>query len=317
MFSTRRPRNVAPFIAVMLLLNLLIQAGCGPEDYQTPIQGFEAASATVITAMQKFLVNENLIEQNTTLDDLVFEHKPLNLPEIDKIEIISPEEIAVRTDALNALAQYTANLAVLAQGKPSAAVGDNTKQLSSSLKALAEDVQKLPATKTTFLHNAQFGGLVSNAANAVGAVAQLIVERKARRQLEQSIIQNDPAVTALIDQISIDAQGAYLRQENQMGAYGTQLSKDYDTERKGNADPALLLTLATAIKNYRAAKSQLAGANPAPAITKMKKAHEALVAYVKSSKSPRSLSQLVKAVREFVLSVQPLGEAVQGLAKAS
>jgi hypothetical protein len=306
--------NLGKASRLMLVLSLAVsfvfQMACGPEDYQKPVQQSQDASTIVINATRAFLTNENTVEQNKALDDLVFERKPLSLAEIDKIEIISQKEIKIRTDALDALAQYTSNLVILTQGKAGSAVGDNTKKLSDSLKTLADDAKKLPATKPTFLNNAKFSGIVSAAASAIGAVAQLIVERKARRELERSIVANDAAVTALIQQISDDAQGSYLRQKNQLGAYGDQLSRDYEKEIEGKPDPILLLTFAKTIKSYRTQNSQLSDANPAPAIAKMKAAHEKLVAFVKSDKRPETFAELVTAVKNFVDAAQPLGLAL-------
>lgn len=315
--TLRRNGVVRSKIMLSLAVCFVLLTSCGPEDYQKPIQQFQDASTVVINTNREFLNNENIIEQNNVLDDLVFQRKPLNLPEIEKIEFISQREIKIRTDALDALAQYTSNLAQLAQGKAGSAVGDSTKKLSDSLKTLADDAKQLPATKTTFLDNAKFSGIASAAASAIGAVAQLIVEHKARRELEQSILENDVAVTTLIQQISLDATGSYLRQKSQFGAYGDQLSKDYDTAVKTNSDPILLLDFAKTIKSYRTQESQLSDANPAPAIDKMRKAHEALVLYVKSDKNPKTFAELVTAVQDFVAAVKPLGQAVQGLISAS
>lgn len=66
-----------------------LQMGCGPEDYQKPLQQFQDASSIVVNTTRAFLNNENTIEQNKTLDDVVFLRKPLNLPEIGKVQIIS------------------------------------------------------------------------------------------------------------------------------------------------------------------------------------------------------------------------------------
>jgi hypothetical protein len=302
---------------VSMVVVLFFQSSCGPEDYQKPVQQFQDASTVVVNASREFLNNENTVEQNKVLDDLVFERKPLNLPEIDKIEIITPEEIKIRTAALDALSQYTSYLAQLAQGKSGIAVGDNTKKLSDSLKTLADDAKKLPSTKSTFLNNAKFSGVASAAASAIGAVAQLIVEHKARHELERSIVENDSAVRALIQQISDDATLSFERQKNQVGVYGSQLSKDYETELKEKSDPIFLLNFAKTIKTYRTQKLQLSNANPAPAIDKMKKAHEALVAYVVSDKNPKTLAELVTAVQNFVAAAQPLGQAVQALVSAN
>ena len=260
----------------------------------------------MINATQAFLKNMNTIEQNKKLDEMVFEKKPLDLPALDREEIISAEEIKIRIDALAALTQYTSNLAQLAQGKAGSPVGDSTSKLSTSLKNLAGDAKKLPMAKATFLDNQNLSGILGMAATAVGGVAQLMVEHKARHEIEQSIVSNDAAVTALIQRISDDADGAYLRQKSQLGEYGDQLAKDYDNELRRDPDPILLLSLAETIKSYRTQAMQLSAANPAPAITKMKQAHEALVSYVKSNKNPKTLSELVTAVQDFVNATRPL-----------
>lgn len=312
-----RQKKLARLMFVLsLAIAFTLQMGCGPEDYQKPIQQFQDASKVVINTTRIFLENQNVVEQNSVIDDAVFQRTELNIPALDKVELISQKEIKMRTDALDALAQYTSNLAQLAQGKDSSAVGTNTKNLSDSLKTTANNVRNLPPTRTGFLDNANYSGLASAAASAIGAVAQLIVEHKARREIEQSIVANDAAVTALIQQIKMDATGSYDRQKSQLGNYGNQLFKDYEIERKGTADPILLLSFARTLKNYRVQESQLSGANPAPAIDKMEKAHEALVAYVKSAKSPKTFAELVTAVQDFVSSATPLGQAVQALMSA-
>jgi hypothetical protein len=306
----KRRKQFTSAITLLVVFVCMLQAGCGPEDYQKPIQQFQDASNVVINSTRIFLNNMNLIEQNAQLDTTVFEKKPLDLPMLNKVQIISPEEIKIRTDALDALAQYTSNLAELAQGKSETAVGDSTTKLSASIKTLADDAKKIPGG---FFDNAKFSGVASAAAVAIGAVAQLIVQHKARHEIEKSIAANDATITALINHIGDEAAGSYLRQQAQLGAYGVQLSRDYEIELRGSPDPILLLSFASRIKSYRTQQSQLSQANPAAAIDKMRKAHEALVSYAKSKKTPKSLSELIAAAQDFANAAQPLGQAVQGL----
>jgi hypothetical protein len=309
-FHVCRKRFARRFAGIAVSSVLLLQAGCGPQEYQKPIQQFQDATAVVVNATRAFLNNMNLIEQNRALDEAVFEKKSINLSTLDKVKIISPEEIKIRTDTLEILAQYTSNLAQLAQGKAGSDVGDSTTKLSNSLKTLANDAKKLPGG---VFDNAKFSGIANSTANIVGDVAQLIVQHKARHEIELSLEKTDPAVTALIQQISDDATAAYLRQKNQLGAYGSQLSRDYELELRASPDPILLLGFANTIKNYRVQQAQLAQANPAAAINEMKKAHEALVAYARSKETPKNLHELITAVENFANSVKPLGQAVQAL----
>lgn len=304
---SHRPSSRVLRFALLIAMLAILSVGCGPEGYQKPIQQFQDASTTVTNATEALLKSMNSIEQNKELDRIVFEKAPLDLLAIKKIEIISSDEIRVRTEALATLAQYTSNLAQLTQGKAGTAVGESTSKLSASLKNLSSDAKDFPVAKSTILNNQNFSGILSAAATAIGAVAQLIVENKARRAIELSIIDNDAAVTALTQHISDDAKAAYLRRQSSLGQYGDQLSRDYEVELQRNPDPILLLSLADTIKAYRVQESQLV--DPSDAITKMNKTHQALVAYLKSHKDPKLLSALVSAAQDFVSATRPLGQA--------
>jgi hypothetical protein len=62
-----------------LALSFVLLMGCGPEDYQKPIQQFQDSSNVVINTTRAFLNNMNLIEQNDVLDDVVFPAKEARL----------------------------------------------------------------------------------------------------------------------------------------------------------------------------------------------------------------------------------------------
>jgi hypothetical protein len=182
--------------------------------------------------------------------------------------------------------------------------------------------------------------VASAASSAISAVATLIINHKARTEIEKSVKETDPAITALIELISTDAQDSYERQKTQLENYGLDVYKMYQCEvavvalprpdapkPEGptcrqrapgvDSDPASLLSLADRIKSYSAQQATLANANPAPAIAKMQKAHQALVAYVSSKNSPTTLSVLVADVQNFITAALPLGQAVEALVKAS
>jgi hypothetical protein len=307
-------------ICAMILVSVvtLLVASCGPEDYQEPVKKFQDASQVVINATREFLNHENTVEENALIDQQVFEQKPIDPASITQVDVISPEEIKLRTGALDALAKYTGNLAQLAQGKIASDVGQDTKTLSDSLKKLSEDAKALPGAKGTVFDNKKFSGLASAAASAIGAVAQLIIEKKARHELEQAIVSNDAAVKELIQLISDDATLAFERQKTTLSANGVQLYNTYKSELlKKDKDPVLLLFLADRIKSFRSQEAVLPAANPAPAISAMEKAHSALVSYVQSNKNPHSLADLVKSVEDFLSAAQPLGNAIQALISAS
>jgi hypothetical protein len=330
------PRSIARSLTNVVMMGVLVASlACKPEDYQKPIQGFQTASNTVIAADRTFLGNENTIEQNKFIDQQVFECKPLAPDEIDGRTIITSDEIKLRTDALDALSKYTINLAALAQGKADSSTGQNMKAASTNLQTAAENAGKTASsTPAQAAFNTKFSGPAGAAAAAIGAVAQLIIDHKARNEIEKSVKDTNNAVNDLIALISADAQGAYLRQHNAITSYAMQLANDYKREfdstpapdpnavncppkQKGvGPDPIILLILADKIKAVRGQQAILENANPAPAIAQMQKAHQALFAYATSDKSPKSLSDLVTDVKDFENAVQPLGQAIQGLVTA-
>jgi len=293
-------------------------ASCGPADYQEPVKRFQQASDVVIAATRSFLSHENTVEENAVIDREVFEQKPIDPAAITEADVISPQEIKLRTEALDALAKYTANLGQLASGKAGAEVGKDTKTLSDSLKKLAEDATSGSGAKGTILDNNKFSGIAGAAAGAIGAVAQLMIDRKARHELEHAIVSNDAAVQQLIQLIADDSTLAYERQKTTLSANGVQMYNIYKEElQRSNRDPVLLLLMADRIKSFRSQESLLPSANPAAAILAMKKAHTALVSSVATKNSSQSLSELVKAVHDFVSAAEPLGSAVQALVKAT
>ena len=320
--TTRRRLGTVGNLAILVCLLLLALTGCGPEDYQKPIQQFQDASAVVISTTNTFLNNENLIEQNKAIDQIVFEEKGLDLKQIDAIQYITPDEIKARTEALDALTHYLLLLAQLAQGKAASDLDTKVKTLQDATKTLSTDLGTLPAAQGTVLDNSKFSGIASAAVQAFGAIAHLVEQRKARHEMENSILSTDSAISELIQVISDDCAVAYAREKSALGERQVQLTNDYKAEiapkeKGGTPDRIELLRLAEQIKDLRSQEAKLPGANPATAILKMRGAHRALLEYVKSPKTPKTFADLVAAVEDFAKSARPLGEAAQSLLRAT
>jgi hypothetical protein len=329
------PRSV---ICIMVTGFLVTSLACKPEDYQKPIQRFQDAATTVIAADRAFLSNENTIDQSSYIDKQVFEQLPFGPADIAKRTIISLAEIKLRTDALDALSQYTTSLATLAQGKADPSTGQKMKTSSDDLQASATKAgSQAGSTAKQSAFSKEFSGVATAAAAAIGAVAKLVMAHKARNEIKQSVEATDKDVTKVISLIGDDAQLSYERQKTQLGNYGVQLYNDYKCEilREGDpapdsidvkcpkrekgiqADPVILLTLADRIKSFEVQQTTLESANPAPAIAQMQKAHEALVAYVSADKDPNKLEDLRTGVQKFASAAQALGQAVESLMKAT
>jgi hypothetical protein len=276
------------WVTRIFLLSVLIAtfASCGPADYQKPIQQFQEASSVVIASTKAYLNNVNTTEENARIEQLSFERQPIDPLTLGTVDLITPEEINVRVQALDHLSRYTANLATLAGGKETASVSQKTQDLSKSVQQLAKDAGSLPTAKSTILDNSKFAGAVSAAATAIGQIAQLFAERRARKEIEKAVRDNDHAVTALIDLLGTEIEAAYARQESTLDALSIYLYRAYNDHR-ATTDSVLMLTLADRLEAYHQHKLALRAADPGPSVAAMKKTHSALVEFVNSDKDPK------------------------------
>jgi hypothetical protein len=293
----------------------MLALGCGPTDYQKPIQQFSDASAVVAASATSYLNNENTIEQEALITRLAFESKVIKLTDVDKDVIVSPAEIQFRSQAISILSNYTANLAALASGSASTSIGKSTTDLSASLKKIGTDSGALSNHK---VDNAAFSGVASAAATAIGAVAQLIVDHKARRDIESSVESNEKPIEDLIDLIGQELTLSYERQKTALGAQQIYLTQAYAAELSSPVpNTERRLALASKINSYRRQAQLLRSADPSPAVNKMKGSFVALVSYARSDKNPKTIAALWQAVQEFTAAAQPLGQAIQSLIAAS
>lgn len=323
----RHPKGRRHAIALVTVLTLFA-AGCGPTDYEKPIHDFGRASAIVIVAANDFYCNYNFLETRNSLTQTAtmgqeIKLKPTEdrLMTVDVPMVIPPEAIEVRTKALKVLSKYIQNLAELASGKPGEAIGKETAALSKTLDQTVSDAKKLadlvnPDTNHAFISNSKFASLASPVASAIGAVAQMIINHKARREIEQSLAQQEESVKALMDLLSREMGLIYERQKsnlrlNQMLA--SQIYNEAVKEKKGLAER---VSAADLIANGERETQLLQAADPQPAVDKMKATFEALVAYAKSDKNPKTIADLFATVQDFVSEAGPLGDASHGLVTA-
>jgi len=312
--SPTRARTLPVLLAALLLLQL--QAGCGNEDYQKPIKQFQDASAVVIASARQTLLQMNDVEENAELSRQVFQGEAFDEKKIKVRDLITQEEIAVRTGALDQLARYTSALADLAALKSPADVTKQFQDVGSAFATLAQDAGKLGGSR--LFDNPKFSGAVQAATTGIGIVVRAIEEHRARREIEKQIREQDAAVSSLIALIGDELQAAYQRRrqaDSEEGVFLTAALK-LELEKPGHGDPALRLLLGDHLRDWRSHQAALATANPKPSVEAMQKAHQALVAYVNSDKSPKNLSELIAAAQDFASRVQPLGQALAALLKA-
>jgi hypothetical protein len=306
-------RRRLPLAVVTLTLVLL--PGCVPDqDYTPAINEFQRSSAVLAQAFQTLLANANTVEYDHYIDTQAFDHAQITPAEIDSRAVITPAELKLRSNAVLALAEYTAALATLAQGKEEAKIEYDASLASTSFATLATDAQTAASTHHLTPSTADYAGPISGAAGAAGAILGLIERHHSHEEIRKSIEKNDPALTQLFDLLGTESRAIYERQKSTKSAQGVLLFADYNREVNQPApDKDYLLQLSERIKQFRRNQVLVAQSDPAPAMAAFKKAHDALVAVILAPKDtkPQSLAELVASVKSFAAEVQPLSAGVQ------
>lgn len=292
-------------------LVILALGGCvSDSDTSKAVKQFADSSTALAKAFDTLLCNANLVEENHYIDEQAFAGHPLNAPEVQAADILTPSEIKLRAGAIKALGDYTTALGTLAGGKPTTELDADVKKATSSLQGLSSEAAKAGGASS-------MAGPISAAVNAAGAVLELIEQRRAASDIRDSLEKNDPAVTQLFALLSKESTDFYARQKSTLSDSGVLLFKDYNTaQSKTPADPAELLQISDRIKQYEKDSAALAACDPAKAIEGFQKAHDALVKTILAPKSEqkKNAADVIDSVKEFASEVGPLAQAVGSLA---
>jgi hypothetical protein len=310
------------YITFILLLCLFITplSGCiSDDDYAKAVTQFEQSSDTLIQVYQSLLTNANITEENHFIDSQVFEAKAIDPSSIRNQDLLTSDEIKLRTNAIKALADYTTALATLAAGKPADQIQADTAKASSSLATLSSDATTAIAHFTKGSKTPDYSAPISSAVSAMGEVITLIEKHHGQTEVKESLRKNDPQLKALFDLIGKESTDLYERQKSTLGATGVMLFHDYDTQRQASPiNPALLMELSDRIKQYQKDSTLIGNADPAGAIAAFQKSHDALVDAILAPKEKKkeSLAQLIAAVKAFAAEVTPLGQDIYAFGKS-
>jgi hypothetical protein len=311
-----RPRTAVLRTAICSCSLLTLLSGCfSDEDYSKAISQFTQSANTLTQAFQTLVQNANVVEENHYIDDQAFAGKALNPAEIRGQDILTPDELNLRTAAIKALADYTTALGTLAAGKSAAQVETDAKTASSSLKSLTQDATKALAKPTPKSRTPDYSGPISSAASAAGEIISLIEEHRGLAEVRNSLQKNDQQLTALFALLSSEASELYSRQESALGDTGDILFRDYNTASiKSPANPVELLQLTDRIKDYE--KASAAKVDPTKAIDGFKNVHDTLVKAILAPKTNKkeNLGDVISSVKQFASEVQPLAQDIQALA---
>ncbi len=305
----------------------MLMTGCRDEDTAKAITEFQAGTTTLATAYQAFVSSANGVEEDHYIDGLVLAPAPYDAKAMAGRDLYSPEQLVLRCDAIKALGAYLGTLAALESGKSAAKIQTDAAAAGTSMSTLDTDVQAVIKARAGSAPDL-YAGPVSGVVSVAGNVIDLLEKRHAAKEVRESVLKNDAAVTTLLEVMSTESRMLYARQKSTLSEQQVMVVRAFDAEAMrggggasqgqalGGADGLRLMELGDRLKEVHRSIAAQAQADPRAGIKALQKTHEDLIAVMKASgagEKKRTRAMLMADAKSFVNEVEPLGKNVQTL----
>lgn len=287
--------------------------GCvSPASFTEPIVNFQKASTVVIATTRLEYLGVNAQERNAVVDRFASERKQILLKEDlgPSTETAESDDLRARLSALDALAKHGDSLLALASSDAPEKAKNYTAQLGASLDRLNTALKTAP--------DSVFKERATAYSSAVAEIVDAVLQQKITRALEKAIISSESAVTTLIAQLRTDMFLLYERRRVNLSAKRVQDVRRFNAEVSWpSVSSDRIEKAATSLKASLTAYADLplqTGAGEG--LDQMSDAHQHLVAYAKSAKSPQDFSAMVDAIDAFTARATAIADAVKS-AKAA
>lgn len=295
---------------LLIFLTMLISGCPDPAAYREPITRFQQASTVVIEGARTEYGLANSAERNAEIDKLVTKKSKIDFEKLKETRLLDPEDLHVRMAALDTLAKHGQLLLILASSDAPTRAKDAANSLDDAIVSLSSSLGNRPSDK--------FKSSVEGFATIAGEAAKLALEKKISQALETAIVASEKSVTEILMLIKDDLRTLYERRKSNLSKARTNAVDEYNEELdKKVVNPDALKKAASEIKKIEDAWDTLPlllGAGPG--LDAMAQAHQELVEYAKSSKSPQDLTELVEATDAFVTRAKVIADAIRTIQKA-
>lgn len=294
--------------SLLAVLGAIALTGCvSPASFTEPIVNFQKASTVVIATTRLEYLGANTQERNAVVDRFASERKQILLKEDlgPSTDVAESDDLHARLSALDALAKHGESLLALASSDAPEKAKNYTTQLGASLDRLNTTLNKAP--------DSAFKARAAAYSGAAAEIVDAVLQQKITRALEKAIISSESAVTTLIAQLRTDMFLLYERRRVSLSAKRVQDVRRFNAEVSGAAASSDRIEKAAAsLKGSLAAYADLplqAGAGEG--LDQMADAHQHLVAYARSAKTPQDFSAMVDAVDAFTARATAIADAVK------
>jgi hypothetical protein len=296
-----------------LAFPLFLLTGCpNPAAYREPITRFQQASTVVIEGARIEYGLANKRERDAEIDRRVESKERIDLKVLNdpNIRVLSPDDLTARMAALDALAKHGELLLTLASSDAPARAKDAANSLDDAIVGLSSALEKTPSD--------DFKNAAQGFAAIAGEAANLALKAKIEQALDKAIAASENNVSTLIRTIRNDLRALYERRRAMASKARVDAVDGYNGALNQKSDSGSLKQAAMGIKMAEDDWDNLPlllGAGPG--LDAMADAHQKLVDYAKSPKTPQDLAGLVEATDAFVTRAKVIADAAKTIQEAT
>lgn len=289
--------------------------GCGGARYAEPIASFSGSIAESGVVIGTYYTELNKAERDNYLDDILYSGE--RVATTDKSGVRTPllgqfsaESIKARRDSIALLGAYAEKLAALAGSDAPATFATGAEKLGDNLVKLDATFRSLAANKDT--PDANASAYTAPISKLAGVVGKLYLEIVREQAVQLAVKDGAPTVRIILDLLEKDFTTVIvpLQQTGLKAKLAARIV--YYNDHTAEPTPARRLMLAE-IAEIAGQYERTLTADPVNLISSMRSAHEALVVYAGSDKSPQSFAAFVTAADSFRNNVKQIAEPVLAL----
>jgi tetratricopeptide (TPR) repeat protein len=294
-------------------LALVLLQGCVRVSMREPIATFQEGVAKAGTSMGAYYAEMNRFERDLYLDERLYDPTlevnatdAQNLPTPLLGKTFSPESIRARQDAIALLGAYAERLTALAGNESPAQFTEGSKVMGEHLGTLTQRVSVL----------SQQGD--SSAAKYVGPVGQLVgvlgdmfLESRREKALEVAVDKGAPQVRAIVELLEADLTEVIKPQRLTGLKQGLAMRVAYYNDARGRLSLAERREVLEDIKKAVERYEELVVFNPTQLTGALRDAHEGLVTFAKSERTPKNFEEFVGVMKSFQGRIDAASEGVK------
>ena len=313
--ASRSGRN---YRMAILLLSVVLLTGCGKTNFIKPIASFQDSINTSGAAISVYYTELNQFEREIYLAECLYDptKEVLATDEHGRPTpllgtLFSAESIKARTDALALLGVYAQRLGELAESEAPTQFAEGAQILGTNLFNLSKTFEKLGKSDG---EKEIIDGTAKNytgpIGTIVGVIGRIYLEQKRDAAIKEAIEEGAPAVRNILTLLQKDLTeiidplkrtGLKQKLADRVVYYNANRTAGF-TQRK-----QMLEEIDAAASRYETALT----ANPANLVQTMSEAHESLVKYAGSPKTPQTFAELISALETFKNHAQEVADAVK------